>query len=93
MVRELPIRPLQTFEDFVASIEEPSQWRAYWVHHPYDDNDWPAAARHRAEVQQMFSSLERHFRLEWEPSSGDSRGRSLHRFSLHTRGGAAVAVQ
>jgi hypothetical protein len=88
MVRELPIRPLKTFEDLVVSIEEPSVWRAYWVHHPNDDNDWPAAARHRAEVAEMFSALERHFRLEWEPSTGDARGRRLHRFSLHRRDGA-----
>ena len=91
MVRELPIRPLEAFEDAVASIEQPSQWRAYWVHHPNDDKDWPAAVRHREEVAQMFASLERHFRLEWEPSSGDARGCSLHRFSMHTRDGADVA--
>ena len=93
MVRELPIRPLKTFEDLVVSIEEPSEWRVYWVHHPNDDNDWPAAARHRAEVVEMFAALERHFRLEWEPSNGDARGRWLYRVSIHRRDGADVPVR
>lgn len=90
MVRELPIRPLNTFDDFVASIAAPSEWRAYWVHHPYEDNEWPASVKRRAEVAQMFSSLERRFQLQWGSSSRDRQGRVLHRFSLHPWDGASV---
>jgi len=85
MVRELPIRPLQTFEEFVASIDAPSRVRGYWLHHPNDENDWPHAKRHREEVAQMFAALERHFRLDWDQSSRDFHGRALHRFTLHPR--------
>lgn len=84
-VNELPIRPMKQLPKIVASMTRPSSVRGYWLHHPQDDQKWPAAQAHREEVATILGVLAMRFRLVWGPSTDDVDGRALHRFSLTDR--------
>jgi hypothetical protein len=85
-VNELPIRSMAAFPAFVRRLRRfPREVRGYWLHNPRDDFAWPAAQQHRREVSAMFAALAEQLRLEWDASSSDRQGRSLHRFRLERR--------
>jgi hypothetical protein len=81
----LPIRPLDQFPTFVASLHSDG-FAGEWLYHPHDDEPtWNVAKVHRAELQEIFDTLKAHFDLEWSGPDRDPEGRESWRFTLRPK--------
>jgi hypothetical protein len=83
----VPVRRPGQFPDVLASISDPSVIRGYWLHHLNDERrDWEKARQHKAEMEWLVKSLNRRFRIDYQPSSQSPYGaRELRRFTLAVR--------
>jgi hypothetical protein len=83
----VPVRPMGRFQRFMDELREPGSIRGYELRHLNDfHRGWEGAAKHRAEMGSMVSTMRRKFRVVYGRETTSPYGaRHLVRFTLEAR--------